>query len=221
MYSKTHYNIFSFWTLFKTVYCPSSKSYVEVVATKDGNHPHYLPRPDIHPCRRGQAEGARWQKISIALLSLSISLCPGNVKLWQGASLPPTAPSCERDFPIQAIYMVFWPLCDQALANYLLSGGQNPGFSVQYWNQLAGKKPYCKDVVRKKINVFPLQTFLWSWPATLLFSIILGMWSAIHSAAVHILHWATRPDLVQKSGDPISFLPALLALKEMSQFLSL
>lgn len=107
-------------------------------------------RTGIHPCRRGQPKGARWERISIALLSLSISLCPGNAKLWQGASLPPTASSCERGFPIQAIYMVFWPLCDQALANYLLPEGQNPGFSVQYWNQLAGKNPYCKDAVRKK-----------------------------------------------------------------------
>lgn len=85
------------------------------------------------------AEGCPTGEDSVALLSLSISLCLGNAKLWQGASLPPTASSCESRFPIQAIYMVFWPLCDQALANYLLPGGQNPGFSVQYWNQLTGK----------------------------------------------------------------------------------
>lgn len=53
----------------------------------------------------------------------------------------------------------FWPLCDQALANYLLPGGQNPGFSVQYWNQLAGKKPYCKDVVGKNMSVFSFADF--------------------------------------------------------------
>lgn len=221
MYSKAHYNIRSFWTLFKIVYCLSSKSCVEVVATKYRNHPHYLPRSDIHCCRRGQAEGAWWQKISIALWSLSISLCPGNVKLWQGDSLPPTAPSCERGFPIQAIYMVFWPLCDQALANYLLSGGQNPGFTVQYWNQFAGKKPYCMDVVRKKMNVFSFADFfmIMTCHSSVFYYFRYVVCYSFSCSPHSALSYKTRlgPEVRRSHLFP----PALLALKEMSQFLSL
>lgn len=154
-------------------------------------------RPGIHPCCRGQRKGAWCEKITIALLSLSISLCLGNAKSWQRASLPPTASSCARGFPIQAIYMVFWPLCDQAFANYLIPGGQNPGFSDQYWNQLEGKTPYCKVF-------FSFQTSLCLWPATLLCSVILAMHWYTHSATLHRLHWATRPVLVQRPGYPVS-----------------
>lgn len=109
-----------------------------------------------------EAKGCPMGEDSVAVLSLSISLCPGNAKLWQGASLPPTASSCESGFPIQAIYMVFWPLCDQALANYLLPGGQNPGFSIQYWNQLAGEKNIlqrCCEGKKKKKKKRGLEAF--------------------------------------------------------------
>lgn len=43
------------------------------------------------------------------------------------------------------------------------------------------------------------------------------MYSAVDSAPLHILHGATRLEMVQKSGDPVTLLPTLFAMKNIER----
>lgn len=148
-----------------------SKRCVEIVAIKDRNHPHYLPIPATEG-KRKVPDGRR------SALLCCLFLYP-YVQGMQNCGREPLyhlqLPPVKEAFPSKQFTWFSDVSVTRLLQITYYQEATTQALVCSIGITWQEKKHSAKMLWEKKLVFFPLQTFLWSWPATLLFPITLGM----------------------------------------------